>query len=128
MEKMEKEIKKGKLEEIRKINKGGGIGYIRTPSKWKDKEKIRTLVSFYNYPTKEIGKIIGRALGVIIKELKNKWKTLELYNTMEFTEKIRKFNKDKKWKDWTFIGLDIQEQFTNIPKEEIMEAWEEAKK
>ena len=56
-----------KMPIMRKYDGKGSLPYLRIPGKWKDKERIRSLVSFADYVTKELGKLVARCLTEIIR-------------------------------------------------------------
>jgi hypothetical protein len=93
----------------------------------KDITRWRPLVSYYNNFSKRAGKLIARALTVIIKTLEGIWNTMNISTTNEVKPIINKLNKSEKWKNLckqnniTLIAFDIKEQFTNLCKSEVID-------
>jgi hypothetical protein len=95
----------------------------RVLPKDKDIQKSRPIVPFFKHIGRNLGKVIGAAMTVVIKEVDKLWVTMNLSTTQEFTKQIREFNNNSFWKKriggkFTMAKMDIKNQFTNMDKEE----------
>lgn len=111
-------IKNGKKEW--KLNAG------RVIMKMKDIKKQRPLVSFFHNYGRPLGRIIARALTVMIKKSNKIWDTMELTNATKLINEINKINQSNKWKNsmknnkMTFMKLDVKNQFSNLKQKETL--------
>lgn len=110
----------GKLTHIASIFKGGEISSARLLPKNKDTEKFRPLISFSKVPARNIGKLMGRGLTVIVKEIGKIWNNFNLMHAKDGKKIILKHNKNENRNEGsTMILFDVKNQFTNLPKKEM---------
>ncbi len=93
--------------------------------KQKDLSRVRPLVSFYKFGGRPTGRLIARALTVIIRELERRWKTMNLNSATDILPLLLKPNKIHEWKQplsrrtVTYVGFDIKNQFTSLDRDEV---------
>jgi hypothetical protein len=119
------------LDKFFKGRKKWELGRACLLPKNKDITRFRPLVSYAKFHTRTIGKLISRALTVLIRILKSKWKTMELDKTKDFIATLNRTMATSKWKevlagDITMVKWDIKNQFTNLPKKKVLVALEMA--
>ncbi|MGI0094267.1 MAG: hypothetical protein ACREA8_09200 [Nitrosotalea sp.] len=126
-EKIEHQYKILQLDSKIKGRKTWNIGIASLLPKNKDINKFKPLVSYAKFYSRTFGQLASRALTVIIKTLKQRWMTMELMRTKDFVGEVGKFTAGSKWKrtlkkDITLIKWDIKNQFTNLPKQKVINA------
>ncbi len=112
-----------KIADIAKKRQIWKIGQASVLPKDKDIHRLRPLVSYYNFLAKPAGKIVARALSLIIRTLGSKWQTFDLFSTKDFVTKIKQWNsnlKDKPQADYTFVKFNIKNQFTELNKNTVL--------
>jgi hypothetical protein len=118
----EENFEKLKISKKVKIKKEFQLGSAKIIYKNKDIKKTRNMVSFYNFAGKNAGKLIGRALNVIINLSKKIINNYDLSTPEDFKRIINYINKhylkDKKKMNVTMIKMDVKNQYTSLDQKE----------
>src|SRR5262249_44819373 len=129
LERIQHEYQKRKLEKVTKLNKIGSIGCARVIPKMKDLTRMRPLVSYTQFISRNASKLASRCLTVIEKDLNKKWNSINLTKTDNLAKVIKAINQTheiRKVEKWTFLELDIKDQFTCLDKSDVMESLKRA--
>lgn len=102
-----------------KLNKTGSIGVASVLPKMEDLKRMRPIVSYANF----IGKLAEsqHAASLIEKNITMKWKTFNMTRTENIKNLVKELNsKYRDTKNLMFLEMDIQDQFTNLDKQEVI--------
>lgn len=108
------------------------VGFAYLLPKDKDITRWRPIVSYYNFHTRKMGKLISRVLSVIITQLHGMWKDINLGKTTDFQTELDTKLTLERWKrrcikgEITFIKTDQKNQFTELDKRVVKQALEAA--
>lgn len=124
-ERIERAYNKIQISKTIKGRRRWRLGCSRILPKDKDIRKRRPIISFAGAHGARLGKIIARALEVLIKWISKKWRTMNLNRVSELHENIKRTTKERTWKKvineqkMTFIKMDIKNMFTALNKKDV---------
>jgi hypothetical protein len=104
------------------------LGHAYLLPKNKDVNKSRPLVSFFHFCSKPLGRLVSRALSVMIKSVAKIWNTYDAFSTTDAINSLRALSKRATWQQAsaansiTMIKFDIKNQFTSLDKTAVTEA------
>lgn len=114
-----------KLKISKRVNiiKNYQISAAKIIYKNKDINRTRNMVSFYNFIGKNAGKIIGRAMNVIIKLIKKLITNYDIATPDDFKRIMNSINYNylknmKEKKKITIIKMDVKNQYTSLDQKE----------
>ena len=116
------------INSIAHLKKSSKTNFAYLVKKSKDLLRVRPIVSYYQNIAKASGKLISRALNVIIKQLSKIWVTMDIHKIDQFIKKMQHINSKNNWSrdmiqgNITFIEFDVKEQYTSLNRPEVIEA------
>jgi hypothetical protein len=122
-EQLEERYKDLELSELAPPRKKWELGQARLLPKDKDIHKLRPLVSYYKFIGRNAGRIVARALSLIIRKAAKKCKTMDLFATSELASKLKHWNNiiDGN-QDLTLVKFDLKNQFSDLDKSRVLVA------